>query len=60
MVLGSRSVVGLEHDPKVFMRPKEGTRTYTYLGAEANRIADGWESLGEYGMVRCRRLFVSW
>ncbi len=34
---------------EVFMRPKEGTRTYSYLGAEANRIADGWESLGDMG-----------
>ncbi len=34
---------------EVYMRPKDGTRTYSYLGAEANRIADGWESLGDMG-----------
>jgi bile acid-coenzyme A ligase len=34
---------------EVFMRPKEGTRTYSYVGAEPNRIADDWESLGDMG-----------
>lgn len=34
---------------EVFMRPKGTKPTYKYLGAEANRIADGWESLGDMG-----------
>ena len=43
-----------EHRPvgemgEVFMRSTGGTATYTYVGAEANRIADGWESLGDMG-----------
>ncbi len=38
---------GLEGE--VFMRSIRGTPTYTYLGAEAHRIADGWESLGDMG-----------
>lgn len=34
---------------EVFMRPKSASPTYKYVGAEANRIADGWESLGDMG-----------
>ena len=34
---------------EVFMRTKEASPTYNYLGAEAHRIADGWESLGDMG-----------
>lgn len=34
---------------EVFMRSTGRTATYTYVGAEANRIADGWESLGDMG-----------
>jgi bile acid-coenzyme A ligase len=34
---------------EVFMRNTRETPTYTYLGAEPFRIADGWESLGDMG-----------
>lgn len=34
---------------EVFMRSTGRSPTYTYVGAEANRIADGWESLGDMG-----------
>jgi bile acid-coenzyme A ligase len=34
---------------EVFMRPSGPKPTYRYLGAEAFRIADGWESLGDMG-----------
>lgn len=34
---------------EVFMRPPEGAVTYRYLGAEAHRTPDGWESLGDMG-----------
>lgn len=34
---------------EVFMRPTGPTPTYRYLGADAFRIADGWESLGDMG-----------
>ncbi|WP_232660332.1 AMP-binding protein [Pseudonocardia sp. TRM90224] len=35
---------------EVWMRPPEGTVTYTYIGAEA-RERDGWESLGDLGRM---------
>lgn len=34
---------------EVFMRSTGDKPTYKYLGADANRIADGWESLGDMG-----------
>ncbi len=34
---------------EVFMRSTSATPTYKYLGADAHRIADGWESLGDMG-----------
>jgi bile acid-coenzyme A ligase len=35
---------------EIFMRPHPGApRTYTYIGAEARSIGDGWESLGDMG-----------
>jgi bile acid-coenzyme A ligase len=34
---------------EVFMRTTALTPTYQYVGAEAHRIADGWESLGDMG-----------
>ncbi len=34
---------------EVFMRSTGRAPTYAYVGAEANRIADGWESLGDMG-----------
>ncbi len=34
---------------EVFMRSMRATPTYQYLGAEAHRIDDGWESLGDMG-----------
>ncbi len=34
---------------EVFMRTTGPTATYTYLGAEPNRIDGGWESLGDMG-----------
>lgn len=36
---------------EVFMRPPEGVTTYRYVGAEANRLDDGWESLGDLGWM---------
>ena len=46
---------GTDADPgelgEVFMRPAEGVTTYRYIGAEANRLDDGWESLGDLGWM---------
>ncbi len=46
---------GTDADPgevgEVFMRPPAGTTTYRYVGAEANRTRDGWESLGDMGWM---------
>lgn len=36
---------------EVLMRPPEGTVTYRYVGAEAERTDDGWESLGDIGWM---------
>ncbi len=38
---------------EVFMRPSadESVRTYRYVGTHARRIAGGWESLGDMGMI---------
>lgn len=36
---------------EVFMRPPEGRTTYHYIGAEATRTDDGWESLGDIGWM---------
>lgn len=36
---------------EVFMRPPEGVTTYRYVGAEATRTDDGWESLGDLGWM---------
>lgn len=37
---------------EVFMRPSDpGRKTYRYVGAEANTIDGGWESLGDLGRV---------
>lgn len=36
---------------EVFMRPPEGARTYRYVGAEATRTDDGWETLGDMGWM---------
>jgi bile acid-coenzyme A ligase len=38
---------------EIFMRPSadENVRTYRYVGAEARRIAGGWESLGDMGAI---------
>ena len=44
---------GPEEVGEVFMRPSEdeNVRTYRYVGAEARRIAGGWESLGDMGRL---------
>ena len=46
---------GTDADPgeagEVFMRPPEGARTYRYVGAEATRTDDGWETLGDMGWM---------
>jgi bile acid-coenzyme A ligase len=37
---------------EIFMRPNDPAAiTYTYVGAEAKRIDDGWESLGDMGAI---------
>jgi bile acid-coenzyme A ligase len=38
---------------EIYMRPSadESVRTYRYVGAEARRIAGGWESLGDMGWI---------
>src|SRR3954447_4295552 len=36
---------------EVWMKPPEGRSTYTYIGAEARRDDDGWESLGDMGSM---------
>jgi bile acid-coenzyme A ligase len=36
---------------EIFMRPPEGKVTYTYVGAQAKRTEDGWESLGDLGWI---------
>ena len=33
------------------MRPPEGRVTYRYVGADAKRTDDGWESLGDMGWI---------
>ena len=46
---------GSDADPgeagEVFMRPPAGARTYRYVGAEATRTDDGWETLGDMGWM---------
>jgi bile acid-coenzyme A ligase len=36
---------------EIYMRPPEGAVTYRYVGAEAKRTDDGWESLGDLGWM---------
>lgn len=36
---------------EIFMRSSTGADTYRYIGAEAKRIDDGWESLGDLGWI---------
>lgn len=36
---------------EIFMRPPAGRETYRYVGAEARKTADGWESLGDMGWM---------
>lgn len=36
---------------EIWMRPLEGRRTYRYMGAEARRDDDGWETLGDLGSM---------
>jgi len=36
---------------ELWMKPPEGGRTYTYIGAEARRDGEGWESLGDMGYI---------
>jgi bile acid-coenzyme A ligase len=47
---------GTDADPgevgEIFMRPNDpSAKTYTYVGAEAKTIDDGWESLGDMGSI---------
>jgi bile acid-coenzyme A ligase len=57
-VAGEMKIVradGSDADPgelgEVFMRPPAGVTTYRYVGAEASRLDDGWESLGDLGWM---------
>jgi bile acid-coenzyme A ligase len=36
---------------EVFMRAMPGTATYRYIGAAASPLADGWESIGDFGYL---------
>ena len=36
---------------EVWMKPPEGRSTYQYIGAEARRDDEGWESLGDMGSM---------
>jgi bile acid-coenzyme A ligase len=36
---------------EIYMRSPGGRETYRYVGAEAKRTADGWESLGDLGWI---------
>lgn len=36
---------------EIYMRPPEGRVTYRYVGADAKRTDDGWESLGDMGWI---------
>lgn len=36
---------------EIFMRPLGGEPTYHYVGARSNRLADGFDSLGDFGWV---------
>ena len=36
---------------EIYMRAPGGRVTYRYVGAEAKRTADGWESLGDMGWI---------
>ncbi|MFP5325975.1 MAG: AMP-binding protein, partial [Acidimicrobiia bacterium] len=36
---------------EIWMRPLEGRKTYQYMGAEARRDDDGWETLGDMGSM---------
>ena len=36
---------------EVWMKPPDGGSTYRYIGAEARRDDDGWESLGDMGYM---------
>ena len=36
---------------EIWMRPLEGRRTYRYMGADARRDDDGWETLGDMGSM---------
>ncbi|HVM10775.1 MAG TPA: AMP-binding protein [Acidimicrobiales bacterium] len=36
---------------ELWMKPPEGGKTYQYIGAEARRDDEGWESLGDMGYI---------
>jgi bile acid-coenzyme A ligase len=36
---------------EIYMRSSSGAVTYRYIGADAKRIDDGWESLGDLGWI---------
>lgn len=46
---------GIQADPgeagEIFMRATPGADTYHYIGAEAQRVAGGWESIGDLGFL---------
>ena len=46
---GTDAVPG-EHG-EVYLQPAEGATTYRYVGAEATRTDDGWETLGDMGWM---------
>ena len=57
-LMGQMKVLGpdLEEMPagevgEIYMRSGSAAPTYRYMGAEANAIADGWESLGDMGSI---------
>ena len=48
-----RTVADVDEVGEVFMRasPDVSVTTYRYIGAEAHRIEDNWESLGDMGRI---------
>jgi bile acid-coenzyme A ligase len=36
---------------EIYMRPPDGLKTYSYVGAEPRTLAGGWESLGDMGSI---------
>ncbi len=58
VVSGEMKVLDEDHNDvapgtvgEIYMRSSTGAETYRYVGAEAKRIDDGWESLGDLGWI---------